>query len=735
MKSWLLQQWSRLWSLLPSSKASILLACVVTWALSITSVSRCTFVRQQSLSDETPPIELGMFSKAVYDDRGSLLGCVSYTDTHFDAMFQVARIAGVISSICSTMVLFGVSAAILFCPRACNSLWSWSRFLLATGTVAQLFTFSIMNSTPCQDGETSCQLHGVGKLAIFNVLLLAGLAVALFWENRPFHPALYLRADALETDTILSDRTPRTDTHTKTNGAPHTHPNRSTEDMQETGQVQHATLQGQMEAYGFVDPSSSVAENELSIQHLRSFRFLTMLLVTIAWIVSIVGTSRCTLLLVGPKDGTRADYAGLGLFSRAAYDDSNLIGCLAYPKYATNDFDAAFQASRVFGAIAAFLLSAIFLLCSTLLFFQRAKDEIWIIMRILMPCATISQLLVFVAFKTKTCSASDLVECRPGPSAIVVILNVFLLVVLSVGFFIFPPPPGPIFRFHNDQSDTSTMASRPNRQYGQIAVSTPERPLDGKRNHTRRVVAVRPPGSPISATSLDLPSLEHSPCPDRSFHDTSNLSENPPKRVRIASEPAETIMVQVEYTEKEKRTTKTVTHPDGSKTITTTIERYQDPQSKKIKKKSKPLPQVKKSVPARTQKPVIPAQNVRSKTEEASRTKSFEPKPPDATTSPDTATKPLESSGDGPQVPEFFLKLGSLKKTNCLSAKEMAEQAKQESAEIEKVETPRPVVPKAFFEPNDSTSMANHSDEKEPSAEPITPGVKNLREMFEKSAK
>jgi hypothetical protein len=625
-----------------------------------------------------------MFSKAVYDDRGSLLGCVSYTDTHFDAMFQVARIAGVISSVCSTMVLLGVSSAILFCPRVCNTLWSWSRFLLATGTVAQLFTFSIMNSTQCQGGETSCQLNSVGKLAIFNILLLAGLAVALFWENRPFHPALYLRADALETDTILSDRTPRTDPHTKTNGAPHTHPNRSTEDLQETGQVHHAALQGQMEGYGFADPSSSVAENELSIQHLRSFRFLTMLLVTVAWIVSIVGTSRCTLLLVGPKGGSRADYAGLGLFSRAAYDDSNLIGCLAYPKYASNDFDAAFQASRVFGAIAAFLLSAIFFLYNLLLFFKRAKDEMWIIMRILLPCATISQLLVFVAFKTKTCSASDLVECRPGPSAIVVILNVFLLVVLSVGFFIFPPPPGPMFRFHNDQGDSSTMASRPNRQSGLDAVSTPERAQSGKRNHTRRVVAVRPPGSPISATSLDLPSLEHSPCPDRSFHDTST-SENPTKRVRIATEPAETIMVQVEYTETEKRTTKTVTHPDGSKTITTTIERYQDPKRKNIKKKSKPLPQAKESAPARTQKPVTTAQNERSKTDEASKAKSLEPKQPDATTSPDTPTKPLEDSGDVPQVPEFFLKLGSLKKTNCLSAKEMAEQAKQESAEIEKV--------------------------------------------------
>ncbi len=683
MKSWCIQHSSRLWSWLPSSKTSILLACVVTWALSITTVSRCTFVRQQSLSGETPSIELGMFSKAVYDDRGSLLGCVSYTDTHFDAMFRVARIAGVISSVCSTMVLFGVSAAILFCPRACNSLWSWSRFLLATGTVAQLFTFSIMNSTQCQGGDTSCQLHSVGKLTIFNILLLAGLAVALFWENRPFHPALYLRADALETDTILSDRTPPH--HTKTNGAQHTHPNRSTEDMQETGQVHHAPLQGQIEAYGFVDPSSSVAENELSIQHLRSFRFLTMLLVTVAWIVSIVGTSRCTLLLVGPNGGSRADYAGLGLFSRAAYDDSNLIGCLAYPKYATNDFDAAFQASRVFGAIAAFLLSAIFFLCSLLLFFKRAKDEIWIITRILMPCATISQLLVFVAFKTKTCSASDLIECRPGPSAIVVILNVFLLVVLSVGFFIFPPPPGPIFRFHNDQSDTSTMVSRPNRQDGQNAVSTPERAQNGKRNHSRRVVAVRPPGSPISATSLDLPSLEHSPCPDRSHHDTSNSSENPPKRVRIAAEPAETIMVQVEYTEKEKRTTKTVTHPDGSKTITTTIERYQDPKTKNIKKKTKPLPQAKESAPARTQKPIIPAQKDMPKREEATKAKTFEPKQSSVTTIPDAATKPLEASGDGPQVPEFFLKLGSLKKTDCLSAQEMAEQAKQQSAEVEKV--------------------------------------------------
>jgi hypothetical protein len=50
-------------------------------------------------------------------------------------------------------------------------------------------------------------------------------------------------------------------------------------------------------------------------------------------------------------------------------------------------------------------------------------------------------------------------------------------------------------------------------------------------------------------------------------------------------------------------------------------------------------------------------------------------------------------------------------------------------------EKPRPVLPKDFFEQKDPTSMANNPDDKEASNEPITPGVKNLREMFEKSTK
>lgn len=778
---------NRFRSLLPNSKACILIACGLTWAFSVTSVSRCTFVLQENTSGTTPTTEIGIFSRAVYDSNGSLLGCVSYTDTEpgfFDTMFKISRISGVFSSICSTIVLLFVSYAILFCPRSCKSLWSWSRFLLAAGTIGQLFTFSILNSTQCQ-GEDTCKLAGVGKLAILNVLLLAGLTVKLFWEDRPFNPSLYLRADALDTDTVASDRT--SDPNAKSNCTV----NRNTEDLQESGQVHY--MEGRMSTShtrnvpGSAD-STSVQEseaNQLSIQHLRSFRFLTMLLVALAWTISVVGASRCTMLLVGPTGGSRADFSGLGLFSRAAYHDSNLIGCVAYPEDATNDFDAPFQASRIFGAITGFLLTAVFFLCTLLLFFKQAKEEIWIIMRTLLPCATVSQLLVFVAFKTRTCSASDLVQCRPGPTGIIVIFNVFLLVILSVGFCMIPPPPGPIFRFHNSRTDSSTMTSRQSRQYGDGAVSTPERPHSQKPNHTRRVVAVRPPGSPLSVTSLDLPSLQHSPCTNSSPQNTTSSNGSAPKRVRITTEPAETIMVQVEFSEKEKRTTKTITHPDGSKTITTTIERFSDSNDKKIAKKNRaPSPPARATSPTRAPPPARapsptragPVEKVKNASDRKSNDKEFAPKQQDAVASPVRLQNTIEASDGGPQVPEFFLKLGSLKKTNCLSAQEMAEQAKQESCEtsdcnrkteeettndsqptsnqtiplpvapektaeiVRSEENTRPILPKAFFEQKQSVPEPTPTDfEKteapaEPPSDPA-PGVKSLRQMFEKGTR
>ena len=146
----------------------------------------------------------------------------------------------------------------------------------------------------------------------------------------------------------------------------------------------------------------------------RSFRIILLALFVVCWTLTIVGANRCTLMLVGPSDGSQGRFSGVGLFSRAVYYRGNVIGCVAYPETTKVAFDSPFQTGRVFGAVTAFLMTFICVLKLSQIFVDRARTEIWLVIRLLLPCATLSQLLTFIVFKTETCSMGDLIDCVPG---------------------------------------------------------------------------------------------------------------------------------------------------------------------------------------------------------------------------------------------------------------------------------------------------------------------------------
>ena len=417
---------------LPASKPTILVTSCLAWVFCVLSLARCTFLSQPShLTDDS--LDMGLFSRAIYDKDGDILGCVAYTDTSFlDTNFKIGRAFGITAALCSSIVMLFVTISILFCPKGCDILWNASKFYLAAATVGQMFSFFALNSEHCRAEDQSCTLSGVGKLGLFNIFVLASLTVKLFWESPPTHPWLHFWSDGHEEETVATDPSGSL-RKVKKNKAGVVDPfsaeaSSDDDDGNHGGRSPQHMLQMEVHHEEDHDGTASIAsgatghsmqdtvEGAVSLQSLKSFRLLTMFLLATSWAISVVGVNRCTLFLVGPEGGERSDFSGLGLFSRAAYHKGRIIGCLAYPDEATEHFDSNFQMSRVFGSIAAFLMSAVFALACLQLFIRVARDEIWLVIRVLLPCATASQMLVFLGYKTETCSVTDLVECMQGPT-------------------------------------------------------------------------------------------------------------------------------------------------------------------------------------------------------------------------------------------------------------------------------------------------------------------------------
>lgn len=269
-----------------------------------------------------------------------------------------------------------------------------------------------------------------------------------------------------------------------------------------------------------------------------------------------------------------SSFTGIGLFKRSVYNSGKYLGCIEYPDKTKRDFDPVFLTSRVFAAVAAMLMTVVVILNVVQLFFNCAKEEIWIVIRLLLPCATLFQVLVFLVYKTETCSYDDLIACVPGQLGIWVILNVVLMVILSILVLLMPPPPHPLFaRFRatdethkNDSAQISSIASITRERNSILDSSSLKMVKDGQRNQPE---VFYPGDDEDGNTAFESHEGDHD-------HNSS-----PPERIiRInpvpPPQPAELITVAVEYNGNEKKIIKTLTHPDGSKTITTTIEELVD---------------------------------------------------------------------------------------------------------------------------------------------------------------
>jgi len=171
---------------------------------------------------------------------------------------------------------------------------------------------------------------------------------------------------------------------------------------------------------------------------------------SLCWIFTLVGVTRCTFLLVGAKGQDKADYSGLGLFNRAYYYHDDILGCISYPPAASGDFDQPFEVGRAFGTITLLLMTTAFVSFFGLHGFTEVshhKKKAWLALtQCTVPCAFVSQLITFSVVKTESCTHHDSVECVLGVAGVFAMLNVLLLFPLAIFIFAVPCPSKPMFR-------------------------------------------------------------------------------------------------------------------------------------------------------------------------------------------------------------------------------------------------------------------------------------------------
>ena len=503
----------------PSNSALIVAGSALAALFSILQVSGCSFMSSSAVDGAEPgSSELGLYTYMSYGEDGEKLGCLNYSgQMEIDGMLKAARAFGVITAMWSTTAFVLVVATICLLPKWHRIWYSLARALLVTATVTQLFTFFALGSQHCL--SNSCKISALGVLGIFNLFLLATLSVAIVLLPSPRSPLFVIWNE----EEVTANKTSLAVGQGRGIEFSNSHDKGPMLEMEADDEVYQSS--GASTTSHVLSEGETVHSNHHSVQeslvstfgplYKPLFRISVYSLVVFSWILSVVSVRHCTFVLVGFVEDNRDSDLGIGLYSRAAYLDDEIIGCLSYPEDARDTFDPPFQVARVFGVVATLLMTVVLLLFTLQLFVQIAKEEIWFAVRCLLTCTLISQLLTFVVFKAEVCSFSDSAQCVPGAAGALAIVNIFCMLGLTMLSYISPPPPNALFLRWRGDGSTEPMKS----------------------------------------------------VHDAFVEQQLQLSESPEYR-----SDEQTISIQIVYEYGEKKTIKEITHPDGSKTITTTIE-------------------------------------------------------------------------------------------------------------------------------------------------------------------
>jgi hypothetical protein len=301
-------------------------------------------------------------------------------------------------------------------------------------------------------------------------------------------------------------------------------------------------------------------------------------LTLLSMIFSYVGLAGCQFIRISSEETTPDDgqVNSYGFFNQVIYDrpGGDKIGCLPYDKDVRDEYfsDSAWGAGRAFGIMTVVALTvAFFMLALVMLFLGLYKDTLWLILKALYVIAFLTNLFTFSVFAADVCSemSGSATSCKAGPAGGLAIFNIFILIFLIIMSWLVPPPPNPVFRRWEDPSSTleeivEVCDVKEGDEHGLDTVASKERFMEyDDKQQEQPVVVIEKDG--------DNGEGEEKPY-DEERHETDMSMDT----TTTTSRPDENVQITTEITPDGKKIVEVVTHPDGSKTVTTTIEALED---------------------------------------------------------------------------------------------------------------------------------------------------------------
>ena len=294
----------------------------------------------------------------------------------------------------------------------------------------------------------------------------------------------------------------------------------------------------------------------------------------LSMIFSYVGLAGCQFMKVR-VDEVDEDF-GFGFFNQVAYDsDGDKFGCLPYDEDTKDDFfsDSPWKAGRAFGTLTVMTLTfAFFTLALVMLFLDMYKGILWIALRVMYTIAFLTNLFTFSVFAADICSDTD---CTVGPSGGLAIFNIWILIFLIIISWLTLPPPNPVFRLSEGPSPENIAEVREvkeddhGREQGVETIANQERFIEyGKQKQPAMLGEEKEDDGECKESPYDEEGggKGGEKPNDEERHESNTSTDSPNENVKITTE----------ITPEGKKIVEVVTHPDGAKTVTTTIEALED---------------------------------------------------------------------------------------------------------------------------------------------------------------
>jgi hypothetical protein len=307
-------------------------------------------------------------------------------------------------------------------------------------------------------------------------------------------------------------------------------------------------------------------------------------------IFSYVGLCGCQFLIVKSKTSPEDQGQGLGFFNLAHYNsDQKKYGCLPYQEDEKDLFASggAFAAGRAFGVMAVMAETfAFFIIFLVMLFLKPYSNILWRVLQGLNIFAFFTQLFIFSAFAADVCDYFQGIQttCAAGASSGLASINVILIVLLIFMSFSVPPPPNPVFkRWEDGDGREITGLNLPVREITEAE----DGPEDKERAKESPIVPMN-----IEENEDDVDVEDNrgeksdgdysSSSDERDDDDDGGYNSSGVESYEEDLGEGETCSIMKEVGPEGTKVTKEVTHVDGSKTITTTIEASSDDEAEEV---------------------------------------------------------------------------------------------------------------------------------------------------------